>query len=338
MGTTTDKLKKLLQTKEAIKTAIIGKNVSVSDSDPFSSYPSKINEISTGGGSGLDWSEIGYSEQPQSLTDGFNYAKQIYDSWDGTRNYFSFIDDKKLIYFPLVDTSNVTRMSDTFTGCKLLRDIPLINTSKVETMEGVFVDCWSLTSIPTFDTSNVVSFRNIFTACKLLKEIPLIDTSKAMNMSFMFQYCDSLSNIPLLNTSNVTNMYAMFDSCVSLSTIPAIDMSSVTTVNSMFSNCHKLESLPLLNFSSVEDATYFLSYFWDSGMIISDIAGFEGLHVNFDVSNCINLTAESLMNIINQAKDLSSEDGATLTFGATNIAKLTEDQIAIASAKGWTIA
>lgn len=342
MNTTTDKLNKLLETKEAIKTAIKAKNVAVADSEPFSIYASKIGEIEQGGGTGessLDWSAIGYSKEPESLTDGFNYAKQIYNSWDETRTYLTFTDDKNLVYFPLIDTKNVTGLTNTFSGCNLLREIPNINTSKVETMAATFTDCWSLTSVPAFDTSNVVNFGNIFNNCKSLKEIPLIDTSKGIVMSFMFRYCNSLSNIPLFNTSSATEMYAMFDGCESLSTIPAIDMSSVTTVNSMFLNCHKLESLPLLNFSSVEDTGYFLSYSWDSGMIISDIAGFEGLHVNIDVSNCSQLTAESLMNIITKAADLSIESKtATLKFGTTNIEKLTEDQIAIATAKGWTIA
>lgn len=333
----TDKLNKLLQTKEAIKTAIKAKNVSVSDSDPFSVYADKIESI-TSGGSDLDWSELGYSKEPESFTNAFDYAKQIYDSWDGTRTYFSFTDDKNLVYFPLIDTENVTGLTNTFSGCNLLREIPNINTSKVETMAATFTDCWSLTSIPAFNTSNVVNFGNTFNNCKSLKEIPLIDTSKGIVMSFMFRYCNSLTNIPLLNTSSATEMYAMFDSCESLSTIPTIDMSSVTTVNSMFLNCHKLKSLPLLNFSSVEDTTYFLSYSWDSGMIISDVEGFENLHVNLDVSNCSQLTAESLMNIITKAADLSIDSKtATLTLG-TNITKLTEEQIAIATAKGWTIA
>lgn len=44
------------------------------------------------------------------------------------------------------------------------------------------------------------------------------------------------------------------------------------------------------------------------------------------------------MNVINQAADLSETDNATLTLGTTNISKLTEEQIAIATSKGWTLA
>ena len=49
MGTITDKLNKLAETKSAIKTAIVNKGVAVSDSDTFASYASKIASISGGG-------------------------------------------------------------------------------------------------------------------------------------------------------------------------------------------------------------------------------------------------------------------------------------------------
>lgn len=49
MGTITDKLNKLAETKSAIKTAIVNKGVSISDSDTFASYANKIDAISGGG-------------------------------------------------------------------------------------------------------------------------------------------------------------------------------------------------------------------------------------------------------------------------------------------------
>ena len=48
MGTIADKLNLLLNTKAAIKSAIIGKGQTVADSDPFSAYSSKIQAIETG--------------------------------------------------------------------------------------------------------------------------------------------------------------------------------------------------------------------------------------------------------------------------------------------------
>ena len=49
MGTITDKLNKLAETKSAIKTAIVNKGVSISDTDTFASYANKISSIKGGG-------------------------------------------------------------------------------------------------------------------------------------------------------------------------------------------------------------------------------------------------------------------------------------------------
>ena len=338
---TIDKLNKLLETKEAIKTAIIGKNVSVTDNDPFSVYPLKINEISTGGGtggSGLDWSELGYSKEPESFTNAFDYAKSIYDNWNmsDTINYFG---DGNLVYFPLVDTVFVTSLDNSFGYCSALQELPLLNTSNVNSMTGAFMNCSSLKSIPLLDTSNVTNFNQAFAYCKNLQEIPELNTSNATQTYAMFSDCTALARIPLIDTSKVENMSSMFANCYALETIPELNTSNAVSVESMFSMCPKIDNLPLLDFTNVGNASNFLGYSWDTNMAITTLAGFHNLRINFDVSNCVNLTAESLMNIINEALDLSVGGWTcTLTLGSTNIAKLTEEQIAIATSKGWTIA
>jgi len=57
MGTIADKLSKLLATKNAIKASIIAKGQTISDSDPFSSYPAKIDAIVAGNDTGIDTSD-----------------------------------------------------------------------------------------------------------------------------------------------------------------------------------------------------------------------------------------------------------------------------------------
>lgn len=48
MGTVTDKLNKILSTKDAIKAAIVEKGQTVTDTDTFASYPDKIRAIESG--------------------------------------------------------------------------------------------------------------------------------------------------------------------------------------------------------------------------------------------------------------------------------------------------
>ena len=54
---------------------------------------------------------------------------------------------------------------------------------------------------------------------------------------------------------------------------------------------------------------------------------------------CPNLTVDSLMNVINNVYDLTANglSGQSLKFGQTNLDKLTPEQIAVATAKGWTL-
>ena len=63
MGTVTDKLSRLLQTKNAIREAITGKGQDVADTDPFSSYAAKIAAIQVG-------AEIYTKTVTQSVTGG----------------------------------------------------------------------------------------------------------------------------------------------------------------------------------------------------------------------------------------------------------------------------
>jgi hypothetical protein len=59
--------------------------------------------------------------------------------------------------------------------------------------------------------------------------------------------------------------------------------------------------------------------------------------LNFSWS--INLSHDSLMSIINCLKDYSGTGTTkTVTLGATNLAKLTTAEKAVATQKGWTLA
>ena len=54
--------------------------------------------------------------------------------------------------------------------------------------------------------------------------------------------------------------------------------------------------------------------------------------------NSPSLTIESLVNILNSLGDLTGKASNTCTLGSTNLAKLNDEQIAIATNKNWTLA
>lgn len=166
-----------------------------------------------------DWSELGYSDTPQEVIDGFNYAKQIKDNWDSTQTDINnkFANDTNLVYMPLVDTSNATNMGYMFLNCTNLENIPLLNTSGLTNANYMFMGCTRLKTISLLDFSGISSMTSMFSGCTGLTTIPLLDTSNVQNMNSSFYGCSNLVTVPLLNTSKVTVMTNMFKDCPSLS-------------------------------------------------------------------------------------------------------------------------
>ena len=56
---------------------------------------------------------------------------------------------------------------------------------------------------------------------------------------------------------------------------------------------------------------------------------------NWNISDCTRLTHDSLINLINAL--YTTNVTRTCTIGTTNRNKLTAEEIAIATAKGWTL-
>lgn len=164
--------------------------------------------------------------------------------------------------------------------------------------------------------------------------MPKVETSKANNMQAMFSGCVNLIQVPLLDTSNVVHFDDMFYNCSSLTVVPQFNTSNLYSAQLMFGGCSKLVSVPLMDFGKAEQLRSMLLGCSE----LTDLKGFTNLSVSLDLSSSRKLTADSIMNVINEVKDLSETGSATLTLGSTNISKLTEEQIAIASAKGWTLA
>ena len=212
-----------------------------------------VNVASQGGEGGNLFSVIGYPSVPQYIQDGVDYAKTIYDNWDAsiTNRMNAFSDDTQLVYFPLVDTSNVTSMYAMFRNCSKLQYVLSIDTSNVTDMQYMFYQCSNLTSLDlsSFDTSNVKNMQNMFYNCKSLSSLDVssFDTSNVTNMGSMFQGCGGLTSLNLssFNTSKVTSMSYMFYYCSGFTSLDlsSFNTSKVTSMNSMFYYCYKLQRI-----------------------------------------------------------------------------------------------
>ena len=60
-----------------------------------------------------------------------------------------------------------------------------------------------------------------------------------------------------------------------------------------------------------------------------------GMKVSFYIDASTKFTREALVEIIGNLAEVTSTQ--TLTMGSTNLAKLTDDDKAVATGKGWTL-
>ena len=146
---------------------------------------------------------------------------------------------------------------------------------------------------------------------------------KGTSCSYMLKDFKMLSEIPNLDTSKVTNMNGMFYECSSLTTIPELDASNVTDINYMFTVNKNLTNIGGLK---------------NLGMayLTTQSANYSKYKLNLSYSP---LTHDSLMNVINNLYDIKTKgcNVQKLILGSTNLAKLTAEEIAIATNKGFNV-
>ena len=243
MGTTAQKLNKILETKEAIRTAINNKGGTLTTTDTFASYPSAIDSLPSGG---TDWLKefLDETKNARGLFCGLYDGSQ--STWGKNLTYERL---QKILSYDT--TSSVTNMTGIFYNCKQLTTIPLINTSLVTNMSDMFSNCTSITTIPLVDTSKVTNMYEIFFRCSNLTTIPQLDTSKVTNMVSMFENCSKLTTIDIthMNIASTNNSSYFASGCNSLTKLIIRNMNSIPKLNSnAFTNCY--------HFTGTTDATY----------------------------------------------------------------------------------
>ena len=170
-----------------------------------------------------------------------------------------------------------------------------------------------------FDVSNVTHFADFFYQCFKLESLDLSTwNANVDSISNIFYNCDNLRYINLnnWNVSNVVSMNNLFFSCGSVVSIflNQWDMRAVTSVSSMFYNCRNLINLSM------------------EGAILPKID-----LDNWGLSTCTALTIVSLESVLNALPQLPDGTSYTCSLGSTNLAKLTDEQIAIATNKNWVL-
>lgn len=216
-------------------------------------------------------------------------------------------------------------------------DVTALNTSKVKNMSNMFANVSQCTNfnLGDFDTSDVINMYSMFYFCSQVNKLDVssFDTTKVTNMSYMFSSCPKLTEIKFgdkFNTSNVTNMERLFYQGSLIDNIPALYADKCENIRTVMSYCSVLK-----NFGG----------FVNLGKAYSQKTANAGIY-GLTLSDSNLLTHDSLMNVINGLYDLNLSYNVSgggilypqaLKLGSTNLAKLTEEEIAIATNKGWNV-
>ena len=298
-------------------------------------FSTKILQIPSGGENTL-----------KKLLDATKSTKYLFSSYEGNDisnliqyNDTSEVTNMSYMYqwckstnFPQLNMSKVTNVSFMFYNCKNIVTAPILNLSNVQNCESFFRDCENLTTCEISDFSNATNINGLFAYCRKLKNIVSnLTTPKVKDTGFMFYECNELETVPEMNTSNVTNMTKMFYGCNKLTTVPLYDTSKVTRMEEMFWHCSELQTVPAYDCSNVTNMNNIFASCRNLKSILMTNIG-----VSLNVSASTLFERSDLLVILNNLKTVTSTK--VLTMGATNLAKLTDQDKAIATDKGWTLA
>ena len=249
------------------------------------------------------------------------------------------------------DMSNVRELREMYRGCTLLTDINLSNwnTSKATNMSNMFCSCSSITNLDlsNWNISNVTDMSFMFKETSKLKSLTLNwDLSHVLNLSGMFQGTGlnkiegiTLSEEPPYHTDvyQRRNMRDFARACPNLTSIN-IDLRGFCRHDEMFRESPNISYIKSIDFTyDVVPSTYIA---WSTKFLnLTDLnlTGTISVSIPNGFNNMPNLTTKCLTDIIDALVDLSGSESKICYLGATNLAKLSPDVIAIATNKNWTL-
>lgn len=207
----------------------------------------------------------------------------------------------------IIDYSTITTLEQAFSGCG--------NLSKID------VKGWQFISVPN------ISLYDTFRGCAKLVEIENFEkvSFSVLNLrrTFLSTRIKTI-HVENLDTINCTDYQSIFSYNTVLEWLDLRKWryNGTGAWDSPFYLCKKL-------YTTIGDTTL-------EDVINNNISCFEGINKNLDLHWTI-LERASLRAFINGLADLTGQTAQTLTLGATLMEKLTEEDIAIATNKNWTI-
>ncbi len=266
-----------------------------------------------------------------------------------------FKDCKALEEAPELDTSQSTNFHGMFRNTKNLKKVSRYDTGcvpdpdKGETGTD-FCDMFRgsvITEPPEFDTQYATNFYRMFASAGQLKALPEFNTINGKNFGYMFNYCQNMQNDKEItyNVGKAGNFSFMFNECRSMRVAPIMNTYNGRAFAYMFAGCTSLVTIPNLYLTNTVEqyydenntqtyACFFNTFAGCVNLENITIQGYINHNINF--KDCAKLTHDSLMSIINALCHYSSSTTShECELGSINLAKLTDEEKAIATNKNW---
>ena len=273
------------------------------------------------------------------------FSKSINDEYGWGSTLEKYIDDANGWY---MKTSLLTDYQNTYNSFKDLTTIPQFNSNGnhykfipnlllPSNTKNLFMYWYDIVEVPSFlRLEKITDVSNFFAGCYSLRDFKYSGNFSATNsISGLFQQCTNLSGDISINAPNATTANSAFYLCKNINSI-TLTTAPLTIYGQIFLNATKLQSVYNLNLGETSEAQY--QPFYCSNLTNITFADGSIINSSTSFSACTKLTVGSILNILNILKDLTGSTSATLTLGAKNLAKLTDEQKAIATNKNWVLA
>lgn len=224
--------------------------------------------------------------------------------------------------FPSIFTSDNVKL--------FIKQVEFLNCNFVTLSNDLFRDCSSLMTV-NLPNSLILIGQFAFYNCTLLTAINLPSSLTSIGQC-AFEKCLSLATINLPNSLTSIGSYA-FKSCTLLTTIN-LPNSLIKINQNAFETCSALTTINLPNsLTSIGS-----NVFYGCGKLKNVTLGNDFNCNNLVLSASTLYTRETILQWLNALADRTGQTANKLTIGATNLAKLTEEDILIATNKNWTLA
>ena len=264
MATIAEQLTSLANTKTAIKDAIVAKGVQVADTDPFSTYPSKIGQIS-GGGGGAPATKFGASVDLLigDVVGGVLRKPTAQNSLDfvdvtqiepyGLQYAFYYRRGITGVYFGALSIVDTYGLYYAFFNCEDITSIDFTSLTYVDTyaMQSAFYGCKNITGHVYFGQLYQIGqtgMSSAFSGCSGITSVSLhrlifVDSS---GMGQAFSGCSSITSADLSSLEQVDtySMQSAFKDCIGLTKMSFPSLAYVeansfgaSATNGMFRNC-----------------------------------------------------------------------------------------------------